>query len=117
EGLGCVAPRARRGHEVVALRPHLEDVGPHRLRAPGDLPRGLALRAERHEEARDLRRRRLTGHDLAHDGAGLRAAQVAAVEQGLEGALDHARRKLRAIAGPSGVSTDSGWNWTPSIGS
>ena len=24
--------------------------------------------------------------------------------------------KFLAIAGPSGVSTDSGWNWTPSIG-
>ena len=26
-------------------------------------------------------------------------------------------RKLRASSGPTGVSTDSGWNWTPSTGS
>src|SRR5439155_22681131 len=27
------------------------------------------------------------------------------------------RRKFASSCGPSGVSTDSGWNWTPSIGS
>ena len=50
--------------------------------------------------------------------AALVAAQVVAVEQPGEGLLDHSlpSRKLRARAGPSGVSTDSGWNWTPTIG-
>ncbi len=40
------------------------------------------------------------------------------VEQLRDRSLDHRRpsRKLRASAGPSGVSTDSGWNWTPTIG-
>src|SRR5207248_765711 len=58
EGAGGVAARAGRVDEVVALRPHLEDVSPHRLRAAGDLARGLALRAR----GRDLQ--------LVRDGRG-----------------------------------------------
>ena len=37
-----------------------------------------------------------------------------AVEQAQEGGLDHPSRKLPQRWGPSGVSTDSGWNCTPS---
>ena len=46
-------------------------------------------------------------------------AEVVAVEQPCERLPGSrvASRKFRASSGPSGVSTDSGWNWTPSIGS
>ena len=45
-------------------------------------------------------------------------AQVAPVHQLGDGALDHAAsRKFRISCGPRGVSTDSGWNWTPWTGS
>ena len=113
----AVAAGAGRVDEVVAARLDGEHVRAHRLGAAGDLVRRLALRAQRDEEAADLRGRRVAGHDLAHDLARLVAAEVAAVEHLLERLLDHRPRKFRAISRPSGVSTDSGWNWTPSIGS
>ncbi len=105
--------------DVGALRRDAEDVLAHRLGAAGDLVRRLALRAQRDEEAGDLRLRRLAAHDLAHRRARLVAREVVAVEQTLDHGLDHSRpsRKLRASTGPSGVSTDSGWNWTPTAGS
>ncbi len=105
--------------DVGALRVDAEDVLAHRLGAARDLVRRLALRAQRDEEAGDLRLRRLAAHDLAHRRARLVARQVVAVEQARDDRLDHSRpaRKLRASAGPSGVSTDSGWNWTPTAGS
>ena len=40
-----------------------------------------------------------------------------ALQELRERALDHRSRKFLASAGPSGVSTLSGWNCTPSIGS
>ena len=91
----------------------------HRLRAAGDLVRGLAFRPQRHEEAGDLRVCRLTAHDHGHRSARLVAGEVVAVEQPRERLLDHSlpSRKFRASAGPSGVRTDSGWNWTPTAGS
>src|SRR5205085_2017594 len=51
--------------------------------------------------------------------ARVRPREVVAVEQPRDNVLDHnfPSRKLRARAGPSGVSTDSGWNWTPTAGS
>ena len=51
--------------------------------------------------------------------ARLVARQVLAVEQPRERVLDHRppSRKFLAMSRPSGVSTDSGWNCTPSIGS
>ena len=85
-----------------------------------DLVGGLALQPQRDEEAADLRGRRLAGHDRVHHRARLGARQVVAVEQPCERVLDHVvdpSRKLRAMSRPSGVSTDSGWNCTPSIGS
>ena len=96
--------------------PHGEHVLAHRLGATRDLVRGLALDPQRDEEAADLRRGRLAAHDLVHDLAGLVPAEVVAVEDPCESVLDHAAasRKFFASAGPSGVSTDSGWNWTPS---
>src|SRR5205814_8899213 len=81
-----------------------------------DLVRRLALRAQGDEKAADLRGRRRAGHDLAHHLARLVPRQVMAVEHLLQRLLDHLARKFRAISRPSGVSTDSGWNWTPSIG-
>jgi hypothetical protein len=81
----------------------------HRLRAAGDLVRRLALRPQGDEEAGDLRLRRLAGHDPGHHLARLRAREVAAVGHLGDRAGDH-DRKFRAIAGPSGVRTLSGWN-------
>ncbi len=111
-----VAAGARGVDEVLALRLDCEHVRAHRLRAAGDLVSGLSLRAQRDEEAADLRRRRIPGHDHRHDLARLCTLEVVAVEQPRDRVLDH-RRKFRSRSIPSGVSTDSGWNCTPSIGS
>src|SRR5436305_7462397 len=91
----------------------------HRVCTAGDLVRRLALGAQGDQEAGDLGVRRLAGHDHGHRPACLVAAEVVAVEQPGEGLLDHSipSRKLRASVGPSGVNTDSGWNWTPTAGS
>ena len=115
----AVAAGARGVDEVGARRLHGEHVVAHRLRAARDLVGGLALRAQRDEEACDLCLRRLAAHDLVHRLERLRAREVVAVEHPGDRRLDHSlpSRKLRASAGPSGVSTDSGWNWTPTIGS
>ena len=89
----------------------------HRLGEAGDLVGRLALRAQRDEEPGDLGLRRLAVHDRAHQLAGVGAREVVPVEQQLDRGADDHRRKFLAIAGPSGVSTLSGWNCTPSIGS
>ena len=99
-----------------ALRVDSEHVLAHRLRAAGDLARGLALEAQSDEEAAHLRLRRLAVHDRAHHVARLGARQVVALEQTRDRALDH-EMKFLSRSLPSGVSTDSGWNCTPSIGS
>ena len=75
-----------------------EHVAAHRLRAAGDLVRGLALEPERDEEAADLRLRRLAAHDLVHHLVRLRPRQRAAFEQVGERLLDHVR-KFRAEVG------------------
>ena len=111
----AVATRADHVDDVVSLRADGEHVLAHRLRAAGDLVRGLALRPQGDEEAGDLRLRRLAGHDPGHHLARLLAREVAAVGHLGDRAGDH-DRKFRAIAGPSGVRTLSGWNWTPSMG-
>ena len=106
--------------QVLALRFHGQHVSPHRLGAARDLVRGLALQAQRDQEAADLRRGRVALHHLVHHVPGLLAREVVAIEQPGEGLLHRHRaasRKLRASSGPIGVSTDSGWNWTPSTGS
>jgi len=102
--------------QVVAARRHGKDVRPHRLRAARDLVGRLALGAERDEETGDLRLGRLARHDPRHRLARLLARQAPAVYDLGDRARDH-DRKFLAIAGPSGVSTLSGWNWTPSTGS
>ena len=113
----AVATGSRSVDEVVAFGPNGEHVAAHRLGAAGDLVRSLALRAQGDEEAPDLRGRRLAAHDLAHHLARLFAPEIVPVEQPLQCLLDHRLRKFRAIWLPSGVSTDSGWNCTPSTGS
>ena len=112
-------PVPGRVDQVLAVGPHREDVLAHGFGAARDLVRALALEPERDEEAADLRRRRLAAHDLVHDVARLAPREVAPFEQPRERLLDRHRRpsrKLRPSAGPSGVSTDSGWNWMPITG-
>ena len=100
------------------LRPDGEHVLAHRLGAARDLVGGLALEPQRDEEAADLRLRRLAAHDLVHHVARLRRARGRgrrAVARAPSGS--RAQEVLPEARAPSGVSTDSGWNWTPSIGS
>ena len=95
----------------------------HRRRQAGDLVNGLALGAQTHEQARGLGFGGLPLHHLAQHARGLVGGQVLAGGHpvdglGQDGVVAHsAERKLRSICLPCGVSTDSGWNWTPSIGS
>src|SRR6266511_2182411 len=117
ERVRVVAAGAGRVDEIVALGMHRQYVLAHRLGAAGDLVGSLALCAERDEEAADLRWRRLAAHDLAHHLARLGTGEVVAVQQSRNRLLDHAVRKLRSRSRPCGVSTDSGWNCTPSTGS
>ena len=109
---GAVASGSCGIDQIVALRPHRQRVLAHRLGAAGDLVRGLALGAERDQKAGDLGRRRLAAHDRTHHPTRLHAREIVAVEQPRERSLDHAcaSKKFRARAGPTGVSTDSGWN-------
>src|SRR6185312_4917353 len=115
--VGAVAAGTGRVDKVVTPWPDRQDVLAHRLGAPGDLVGRLALGAQSDEEAADLRGGRLAAHDLAHHVAGLPTSKVVAVEQPLQCLLNHRPRKFRANSTPSGVRTDSGWNWTPSTGS
>ena len=104
--------------EVVPLRAHRQHVGSHRLGAARDLLRRLALQPSATRKAADQRRRGLAAHDRVHRLARLGPGQVVPVEEPSEGVLHHDRsRKFRARSEPTGVSTDSGWNWTPSTGS
>src|SRR5262249_36772151 len=116
EGLAAVAARARGVDEIGARRLDRHDVRAHRLGRAGDLRRRLALDPQRDQEAADLPRRRLAGHDRVHHVARLLARPILAVEELCEGVLDHPRtpcRKFSAMSRPFGVSTDSGWNCTP----
>ena len=100
------------------MRPDGERMLAHRLGTAGDLVGGLAFRTQRDEKAADLRGGRLAAHDRAHDLTRVAPREVVAVEKPLDCLLDHRRpRKFRANSLPSGVSTDSGWNWSPSTGS
>ena len=110
----AVATGADDVHQVVPARPDGKNVRAHRLGAARDLVRCLSLRAQCDQEAGDLGLRRLAGHDPRHHLARLLAREVPAVHDLGDRACDH-ERKFLAIAGPSGVRTLSGWNWTPSI--
>ena len=117
ERVGAVASGADDVDDGRALRRHGDDVLAHRLGEAGDLVGRLALRAQGDEEPGDLGLRRLAVHDRAHQLARVGAREVVPVEEQLDRRPDDHRRKFLAIAGPSGVSTLSGWNCTPSIGS
>ena len=112
---GSVAAGSDDVDDVAAGRLHGKDVLAHRLRAAGDLVGRLSLGAQRDQESGDLGLRRLSGHDPGHHLARLLAAQAAPVRDVCDRVGDH-ERKFLAIAGPRGVRTLSGWNWTPSIG-
>ncbi len=92
----------------------------HRARQAGDLGDGLALRAQRDQEGGGLRLRRGAVHDHREHRGGLVGAQVLAggdaVDRGGQRRLRH-RGSCASSALPSPVSTDSGWNCTPSAGS
>src|SRR5205823_3955313 len=115
------------GAEPVAAGPdHVEEVARDRhrrgvgARGPGhagDLLDRLTLHAEGHDEAGDLGGRGVAGHDRLHGRAGLLLGEGLAPDE-LPYGLDHpaSSRKLRSNSRPSGVSTDSGWNWTPKLG-
>ena len=55
---------------------------PHHRRRGRDLLDRLALHRQAHQEAPDLRRRALAGHDGVHDAGHLRAAEVASFDDG-----------------------------------
>ena len=94
------------GHQVI-VEAFGGEVGPAKR-----LVHGLALCAERDQEPRDLGGRGLAAHDRAHHLVRLLTREIVAVEQPRQCPLNHAfaSRKFRASAGPTGVSTDSGWN-------
>ncbi len=110
----AVAAGARRVDQILPPGPHREHVLAHRLGAARDLVRGLALDPERDEESAYLRLGCFAAHDRRHRLACLRAGEIAALDHGVQRV---AHRKFLPSAGPSGVSTDSGWNCTPSTGS
>ncbi len=116
----AIATCSSRVHEVGARRRDGYDVRAHGLRAAGDLIRRLALGAQRDEEAGRLGLRRFAGHDLVHRGLRRGRVEIPAVEQLGDRLLNHREpsRKFCSRSRPSGsVSTDSGWNCTPSTGS
>ena len=108
----AVAAGAGGVDQVVPRRLDREHMRAHRFRAAGDLVHGLALQAQRDEQAADLRRGRVADHHLVHHRTGLVAREVVSVEQPAQRLLDvhAASRKFFASCGPTGVSTDSGWN-------
>src|SRR5262245_19184785 len=112
----AVAARTGSIDEVVPSGADRDGALAHRLGEAGDLLDGLASRPQRDEKSSDLRGRCLAVHDLAHDGARLGERQPSSVEGLCDRCLNHACRKFLAISHPSGVSTDSGWNCTPSTG-
>ena len=115
QGVRAVAAGAGRVDEVVALRSHGQDVLAHRLGAACDLVGRLALEPQRDEEAADLRR--VASPDMIEFITPRASSRVRSWPSSSrrERRLDHApSRKFRASCGPVGVSTDSGWNCTPS---
>ena len=88
EGPGAVAPGAagidRTGRELERCR-----MRPHRLDEAGHLLDGFAPSPQRDQQAGELPRGDLTGHDLVHDVTRLIAAQRGPLEQ----LLDRLRRR------------------------
>ena len=96
----------------------------HRPRQPDQLGDGLALRAQGDQEGAGLHLAGAALHDLVEHRRGVVGGQVRAradrVDRAGEDVVGHLRsiaRKFARMSLPCGVSTDSGWNWTPSAGS
>ena len=113
---------------VAARMDHRRHPRAHRGGGAGDLLGGLPLHPQRHQQRRLQRIADQAVHQRAEDVLHLAAAEVAAVEQAVQGARGSRSspavpscRALprtgagswRAAPGPLRVSTDSGWNWTP----
>ena len=117
ERVGAVAAGAGRVDQRLVLRPRRRHVGAHRAGAAGDLAHRLALHAQPDQESGDLGGRGLAVHHLHHGRVRLLGQQVAALHQRRYGDVDHPAapicRKFSISVRPCGVSTDSGWNWTP----
>ena len=107
--------------QVVALGAHRRRERAHRPREAGELVDGLALRAQRDQERRDLRLGRVAGHDLGEHRGGLLGGEVAGPRpprrSPRSGRRHLAQGSSRSSCLPRSVSTDSGWNCTPSAGS
>ena len=74
-GAGGVQHRAFEGHRQFG------GMGAHGPGAAGDLGRGFAVHAQRHQVAADLGGRGLAGHDDPHRGLGLGLGQMLVVDQ------------------------------------
>ncbi len=75
---------------------------------PGQLVDGLAAHPETHEQRRELRRRRLAVHDLAHRQARVVEAQRAALDDGGQGGRGRGRSSdgLPARLGQAAVANE-----------
>ena len=118
------ASGAGRVEQVLAVAGHVRRQRAHRARQARQLLDRLALRAQRDQEAGDLRSRDLAVHDLGEHLRRLIGAQVPARGQRVDEwsgsglAWPSAwRRKFASSSLTLSVSTDSGWNCTPSAGS
>src|SRR5205807_854029 len=113
------------GIDEMRIVLHL-DVGrqlAHHLRRGGDLPDRFLLHAQPDDEPRDLRRRELAAHDLAHHVQHLVVEHLAVLDRALDRLGDRdllhrclPSRKFFSMAWPCSVSSASGWNCTPSSG-
>ena len=93
--------------------------GTHGLHRRRDFFRRLAGEAHRYEEARDLRRRPVSGKDRVERPSQEFTSDAFAALQTSEDLLEwYASHKVFSqfsiICIPCSVRMDSGWNWTPS---
>ena len=99
----------------------------HRPRQADQLGDRLPLRPQGDQEGAGLDRLGPPFHDLGEHGRGVVGGQVLAradrVDRAADDVVRHrdrpspSSRKFASRCLPCGVSTDSGWNWTPSAGS
>src|SRR6185295_12298825 len=115
--------RARGVDQVGARGGDGSGEGPHRSGEANQLRDGLPLRAQPDQEGGGLHLARAPLHDLGEHRGRVVGGQVVAGADRVDRPGDdvvrrvaHAR-KLAKRCLPCGVSTDSGWNWTPSAGS
>ena len=110
-------------HQARAVGGHGHGQVAHGARHAGQLADGLALGPERDQQRGGLDLGGAALHDLVQHGRGLVHGQGLAAAETVDrlgeygvGGVAHCR-KLRSMAMPCSVSTDSGWNCTPSAGS